>query len=88
MSMRFVRFSAVCLLFAACASAQLATTTSLVGTITDSSGKVDPERDSHRGGDRHAGQVHRYDERQGILFLGLRPRRHLQHHREGPVFKR
>src|SRR5258708_25314903 len=42
MSMRFLRFSAVCLLFAVCASAQLATTTSLVGSITDSTGRAIP----------------------------------------------
>lgn len=38
------QFSAVCLAFAfaICAHAQLATTTSLVGTVTDSSGKVIP----------------------------------------------
>lgn len=40
--MRPLRIASVYLLFAACALAQLATTTSLVGTITDSSGKVIP----------------------------------------------
>ncbi len=40
--MRQLRIVSACLLFAACAFAQLATTTSLVGTITDSSGKVIP----------------------------------------------
>ena len=42
MSMRLFRLLAVCLLFAACASAQLATTTSLVGSITDPTGKSIP----------------------------------------------
>jgi hypothetical protein len=40
--MRFVRFAVVCLLFAVCASAQLATTTSLVGSVTDSTGRAIP----------------------------------------------
>jgi hypothetical protein len=38
--MRFTRTVGLCFLFAACANAQLATTTSLVGTITDSSGNI------------------------------------------------
>jgi hypothetical protein len=40
--MKLFRIVSLCLLLAACACAQLATTTSLVGTITDSSGQVIP----------------------------------------------
>ena len=79
--MRLFRIAGLVFLLAACACAQLATTTSLVGTVTDSSGKVIQSAKVTAVETGTADNYTRDHQRPRLLLARVRPRRHLQHHR-------